>query len=145
MSRASAANKVFRIAVRLMLAGLLLSAVLVAAWARWGELLPHAVITIDDHQVDLVRLQGGQWLLAVTGVFAALLVVSVLVLVALVVVPLLMLLPPLAAGLAGALALLVVAGVVVLLLSPLMVPLWAVWRLSRHRKPVPVAAATMAP
>jgi hypothetical protein len=141
MSRASVTGKVFKAAVWLMLAGLVLSVLLVAAWARWGELAPHAVIAINGQEVDLVRLQGGQWLLAIAGVFAALLVVWVLVMVALVVVPLLLLLPPLATGLAGALALLLVAAVLVLLLSPLLLPLWAVWRLSRRRGPV----ATMAP
>jgi hypothetical protein len=131
-SRNGTGRKVLKVATWLLLAGLLLSAVLVAAWAAWGEPMRHAVVAIDETQVDLAQLQGGHWLLAIAGVFVGLLVATVVVLL---VVPLAVLLPLLVAGLVCAAGLLVVAAVGGLLLSPLILLVWVVWRLSRRSLP----------
>lgn len=128
----------WRLAAWALLAMLLLSAALVAAWVAWDEPMRHAVIAIDGTQLDLAELQGGQWLLAVLMVFVGVLVAAIVVLV---VVPLAVLLPLLLVGLVCAAALLALASVAVLLLSPLLLMVWVVWRLSRPRQP----AATITP
>ncbi len=116
-----------------LLAVLLLSATLVAAWVAWDEPMRQAVIAIDDTQMDLANLQGGQWLLAFVMVFVGVLVAVVVVLV---VVPLAVLLPLLLVGLVCAAVLLALAGVLAMVLSPLFVLVWLVRRLSRPRRPV---------
>ena len=126
--------KAFRIAAWLLLAGLLLSVALVAAWAAWGEPLSHAVVDIDGDQINLARLHGGHWLLAIVGVFIALGLATIVVLL---VVPVAVLMPLLIAAMVCAVALAVVAGVAALLLSPLIFLVWVLWRLARDRGPAP--------
>jgi hypothetical protein len=122
----------------------LLSAVLVAALAACvsdasdaGQ-LSRAVIDIDGTRINLAQVQGEQWLLAAIVVFLALFVASFLVLL---VVPVMVLAPLVAAALACTAAVLAVGVVGGLLLSPLILLVWAVWRLSHPRKPVATMSA----
>jgi hypothetical protein len=133
-----AAHKVLKFAAWALLAAVLLSAALLAAWVAWDEPMRHAVITLDDAPLELANLPGGQVLLAFVMAFVAVLVATIVVLV---VVPLAVLLPLLVAGLVCTAVLLALACGLAVLLSPVLLLAWTVWRLSRPRR----AVATIAP
>jgi hypothetical protein len=104
--------------------GLALGVVAVVALVAWGsDPLAQAVLTIDGNQVTLGQVHGS------VALAAALTLVVVMVLV--LVVPFAVVLPLVATGLALALALVAVAGTAALVLSPLFLIGWGVWRLAR--------------
>jgi len=133
-----------RVFAWLTVLAMVLSGVLVAALAAWASDAADAgwfsrtVIDIDGARFHLAQLQGEQWLLAAVVVFLALVAA---ILVAVLVVPVAVLVPLAVAALAGAAVVLSVAAVGALLLSPLILLGWAMWRLSRPRPGV----ATIAP
>ena len=108
----------------LLLAGAVMSALLIAAAVQWAPPLDGATLDIDGEQFTLTQLQGGEWLLALGGVLLAMVVV-------LLVVPVAVIVPLLCAALGIAVALFAVVGVAALLLSPLLLLVWIVWRLAR--------------
>ena len=117
-------NRFIKTSLWLLLAGAVLSAVLIAAVVQWAAPLDGATLNINGEQFTLTQLQGGEWLLALGGVLLAMLVV-------LLVVPFAVIVPLLCAALGIAVALFVVLGVTALLLSPLLLVVWIVWRLAR--------------
>jgi len=108
----------------LLLAGAVLSALLVGAALQWGELVDGANVVINGEQLSLTDMHGGHWLLAIGGVLLAMIVV-------LLVVPFAVIVPLLCAAFGIAVALFAVLGVAALLLSPLLLLVWIVWRLAR--------------
>ena len=117
-------NRFIKTSLWLLLAGAVLSALLIAAVVQWAAPLDGATLSINGEQFTLTQLQGGEWLLALGGVVLAMLVV-------LLVVPFAVIVPLLCAALGIAVALFVVLGVAALLLSPLLLVVWIVWRLAR--------------
>ncbi len=110
----------------LLLAGAVLSALLITAALQSGALVDGASIVVNGKQLSLDGLHGGQRLLALGGMLLALVAM-------LLVIPFAMMLSLLCAALGIALALCAVLGVTVLLLSPLLLVVWVVWRLARGR------------
>ena len=133
-------NRFIKVCAWLLLASAMLSVLLVAAMMQWATPLDGAVLNINGEQFTLAQLHGGQWLLVLGGVMLALLVV---LLVLLVVVPIMVLVPLLAAALVLAVALFTALGVAALLLSPLLLLVWIVWRVARGPSPAAQPAATM--
>ena len=117
-------NRFIKTSRWLLLAGAVLGALLIAAVVQWAPPLDGATLDIDGEQFTLTQLQGGEWLLALGGVLLAMVVV-------LLVVPVAVIVPLLCAALGIAVALFVVLGVAALLLSPLLLGVWIVWRLAR--------------
>ena len=117
-------NRFIKTSLWLLLAGAVLSALLIAAVVQWAAPLDGATLSINGEQFTLTQLQGGEWLLALGGVLLAMVVV-------LLVVPFAVIVPLLCAALGVAVALFVVLGAVALLLSPLLLVVWIVWRLAR--------------
>ena len=117
-------NRFIKTSLWLLLAGAVLSALLIAAVLQWAPPLDGATLNINGEQFTLTQLQGGEWLLALGGVVLAMVVV-------LLVVPFAVIVPLLCAALGIAVALFVVLGVAALLLSPLLLVVWIVWRLAR--------------
>ena len=114
--------------------GLLLSLVGIAAIALAADdPLGHAVVSINDHDLALSDLSGNLPALALVGLVMA--VVLVVVVPCPVVVPLLVI------GLGLALGVLAIVATTALLLSPLLLIGWVVWRLARPARPVRVTAA----
>jgi len=117
-------NRFVKTCLCLLLAGAVLSALLVAAAMQWAAPLAGATLSIDGAQFRFTPLQGGEWLLAIGAVLLALVVV-------LLVVPFAVIVPLLCAALGIAVAVCVVLGVAALLLSPLLLLVWIAWRLAR--------------
>ena len=129
-------NRFIKTSLWLLLAGAVLSALLVAAVMQWAAPLDGATLHIDGEQFTFTQLQGGEWLLAIGAVLLALVVV-------LLVVPFVVIVPLLCAALGIAVALCVLLGVAALLLSPLLLLAWIVWRLARSPSAPPGPGATM--
>ena len=123
-------NRLRQVVLTVALLGLVLGAIgILAIAAAPGAAIGHAVITIGDHEVALSDLVGGM-----AGVaFAAFVVALVLV----VVVPVAIAVPLLAVGVGLAVGFLAIAFSLALLLSPLIVVGWLIWRVAR---PAPLAA-----
>ena len=117
-------KRVARFVAWLMLAGLVLGVAGVIACGAWTLPLQHAVINIDGDQFTLAHLQGLDWLVAAAAVLLATVIVVL-------VVPIAVLVPLLIAACAIFVALAAVLGVAALLLSPLLLIGWVVWRLVR--------------
>jgi hypothetical protein len=117
-------NRFIKACLWLLLAGAVVSALLVAALMQWAAPLDGATLSINGEQFTFTRLQGGEWLLAVGAVLLAMLVL-------LLVVPFAVIVPLLCAAFGIAVAVCVVVGVAALLLSPLLLLVWLVWRLAR--------------
>lgn len=117
-------NRFIKACLWLLLAGAVVSALLVAALMQWAAPLDGATLSINGEQFTFTRLQGGEWLLAVGAVLLAMLVV-------LLVVPFALIVPLLCAAFGIAVAVCVVLGVAALMLSPLLLLVWLVWRLAR--------------
>ncbi len=117
-------NRFIKTSLWLLLAGAVLSALLVTAVMQWAPPLEGATLNIDGEQFTLTQLQGGEWLLALGGVLLAMVVV-------LLVVPIAVIVPLMCAALGIAVVLCVLLGVAALLLSPLLLGVWIVWRLAR--------------
>ena len=114
------------------------SVALVAIGATWAAPFHHAVIDIDGDTFTLgewATLHGSDWVLAVGGVMLALLVV-------LFVVPFAVLVPLTIVALCILAALFTVAGVAMLVMSPMLLLVWIVWRLARGPKRAAVVADT---
>ena len=127
-------RRLWRTLLALVLIGLLLTvAAIVGAVAWTGDPLAHAVVTIDGSEVTLAQLQG--------SVALAALAIGVVLVALFLVVPFAIVLPLLAVGLALALAFIAIAGIVALLLSPLIALGWLIWRLARPARRVPMAAS----
>ena len=124
-------NRFIKTSLWLLLAGAVLSALLVAAVMQWAAPLDGATLHIDGEQFTFTQLQGGEWLLAIGAVLLALVVV-------LLVVPFVVIVPLLCAALGIAVALCVLLGVAALLLSPLWLLLW--WLRKRRTKPSTIDA-----
>ena len=139
-----AGRTVFRMLAWLTVLSMILSAVLVAALAAWASdafdagWLGRTVIDIDGARLQLAQVPGEQWLLAALAAFIVLVVACLVVVL---VVPVAVLVPLAVAALGCAVAVLAVASVGALLLSPLVLMGWGVWRLSRPRR----AVATITP
>ena len=129
-------NRFIKTSLWLLLAGAVMSALLIAAVVQWAPPLDGATLNIDGEQFTLTQLQGGEWLLALGGVLLAMVVV-------LLVVPVAVIVPLLCAALGIAVALFVVVGVAALLLSPLLLGVWIVWRLARGPASPARAGATI--
>jgi len=127
----------FKLFAWLMLIALVVSIGLVIAGAAWLLPLDRGVITIDGDSITLGALHGADWLVAVAGVFVAIVVVAL-------VVPLAVVLPLLFAAFVVGLAMLMVLGVAALFFSPLLLLVWVVWRLVRSERPRQAGGATMA-
>jgi hypothetical protein len=110
--------------------GLVLGLLGVAGLMAWGGgPLAQAVVTIDGNQVTLAQLHGG------AALFGA---VALLVLIVLVfVVPFAVLLPLLLVGLGLVCAFVALLGTAALLLSPLILLGWLIWRLARPQRRAP--------
>ena len=129
-------NRFIKTSLWLLLAGAVLSALLIAAVVQWAPPLDGATLNIDGEQFRFGQLQGGEWLLVLGGLLLAMLVV-------LLVVPLAVIVPLLCAALGIAVALFVLLGVAALLLSPLLLVVWIVWRLARGPAAKTPPGATM--
>ncbi len=129
-------NRLLKLTGWLLLAGALASVLLIAAALQWGDLTEGASFVIDGEQVSLSGMHAGHWLLLIGGVTLALLVV-------LLVVPFAVIVPLLCAAFGIAVALCVVLGMAALLLSPLLLLGWIVWRLTRSPSATPRAGATI--
>jgi hypothetical protein len=111
--------------------GLLLSIVGIAAVvATGGDPLGHAVVSVNDHEVVLAGLQGNLPLLALVGLVVAVVMV--------VVVPLAVGIPLVLVAFGLALGVLAIAAATALLLSPLILIGWGLWRLARPAPVTPV-------
>ena len=114
--------------------GLLLSAVgITAIVLTAGDPLAHAVISVNDHEVALSGLQSNLPLLVLVGLVVAVVMV--------VVVPLAVGIPLVLVAFGLALSVLAIAAATALLLSPLILIGWGLWRLARPARPAPVSAA----
>ena len=129
-------NRFIKTSRWLLLAGAVLGALLIAAVVQWAPPLDGATLDIDGEQFTLTQLQGGEWLLAIGAVLLAL--VGVLL-----VVPFALIVPLLCAALGIAVAMCVLLGVAALLLSPLLLLAWIVWRLARSPSAPRGPGATM--
>jgi len=129
-------TRLLKVAAWLLLAGAVLSALLVAAVLQWGDLGDGASFVINGEQLSFNDMHGGHWLLAIGGVLLAMVVV-------LLVVPFAVIVPLLCAALGIAVALFAVLGVAALLLSPLLLLVWLVWRLARGPSAARGPGATM--
>ncbi|MES3015590.1 MAG: hypothetical protein V4750_17925 [Pseudomonadota bacterium] len=107
-----------------MLASLLLSVVLVVALASFAGSIDPTMIRIDGDTMSVAALDSGDWLMAVGGVGLALLIVVL-------VVPLAVLIPLAIAAVALVGALLLVAGVLAMVFSPLIFAVLVVWLIVR--------------
>ncbi|CAN5424496.1 hypothetical protein BH11PSE9_BH11PSE9_37160 [soil metagenome] len=120
----------FKFTAWMLVIAMLVSVALVAIGATWSSPFHHAVIDIDGDTFTLgewTALHGGDWVLAVGGVMLALLVV-------LFVVPFAVLVPLTIVALCILAALFTVAGVAMLVMSPMLLVVWIVWRLARGPK-----------
>ena len=104
--------------------------------------LSRAVVDIDGTRFNLAQLEGEHWLLAAVAVFVALFVATLVVLLA---VPVAVIVPLAVAAFVCAAAVLAVAVAGALLLSPLILLVWAVWRFSRPHPRPRRAVATITP
>jgi hypothetical protein len=129
-------NRFVKVSAWLLLAGVVVSVLLLAAALQWGELVDGASFVIDGEQLSLTDMHGGHWLLALGGILLALIVV-------LLVVPFAVIVPLLCAALGIAVALFAVLGVAALLLSPLLLLVWIVRRLARGPSAARGSGATM--
>jgi hypothetical protein len=107
-----------------MLASLLLGAVLVVTVVSMAGSIDPTTIRIDGDTVSLAALDPGDWLMAVGGVGLALLIVVL-------VVPLAVLIPLAIAAVALVGALLLVAGVLAMVFSPLIFAALVIWLIVR--------------
>lgn len=128
-------NRFIKTSLWLMLASAVLSALLIAAVMQWAAPFD-GTLNINGEQFRFTQLQGGEWLLAIGAVLLAMVVV-------LLVVPFAVIVPLLCAAFGIAVALFVVLGVVALLLSPLLLLAWFVWRLTRSPSAARGPGATM--
>ena len=117
-------NRFIKACLWLLLAGAVVSALLIAAVVQWAAPFDGATLHIDGEQFTFTRLHGAEGLLAIGAVLLALVVV-------LLVVPFAVIVPLLCAALGIAVVLCVLLGVAALLLSPLLLLAWIVWRLAR--------------
>ena len=129
-------NRFLKVCGWLLLAGAVLSALLLGAALQWGGLVDGAHFVIDGEELSLIDMHGGHWLLAFGGILLALVVVVL-------VVPFAVIVPLLCAALGIAVALCAVLGVAALLLSPLLLLVWIVWRLARGPSATRGPGATM--
>ena len=129
-------NRFLKVCGGLLLAGAVLSALLIVAVLQFGELVDGASFTINGEDLSFNGMHGGHWLLALGGILLAMIVV-------LLVVPFAVIVPLLCAALGIAIALFAVLGVAALLLSPLLLLVWIVWRLARSPSAARGPGATM--
>ena len=120
----------------LLLASAVLSALLIGAAVQWAAPFDAATIHIDGEQLMLTELQAGHGLLGIGAALLALIVV-------LLVVPFVVVVSLLGAALGIVVALCSVLGVTALLLAPILLLAWAVWRLVRGPSPATRPGATM--
>jgi hypothetical protein len=129
-------NRFIKTSLWLLLAGAVLSALLIATMMQWAAPFDGATLSINGEQFTLAQLQGSEWLLAIGAVLLAMVVV-------LLVVPFAVIVPLLCAALGIAVALCVLLSVAALLLSPLWLLAWIAWRLTRSPSATREPGATM--
>jgi hypothetical protein len=129
-------NRFLKLSAGLLLAGAVLSALLIGAALQSGELVDGATFVINGEQLSFTDMHMGHGLLALGGILLAMLVV-------LLVVPIAVIVPMLCAALGITVALFAVLGVVALLLSPLLLLVWIAWRLVRGRSATRGPGATI--
>ena len=129
-------SRCLKLGAWLLLAGAVLSALLITAALQSADLVNGASLVINGEPLSLADLRGGHWLLAFGGILLALVVV-------LLVVPFAVIVPLLCASLGIAVAMFAVLGVAALLLSPLLLLVWVIWRLARGPSAARGAGATM--
>jgi hypothetical protein len=120
----------------LLLAGAVASALLLAAALQWGTLVDGASFTINGEQLTLNGMHGGHWLLAIGAMLLAMIVM-------LLVVPFAVIVPLLCAAFGIAVVLFVMLALAALLLSPPLLLVWIVWRLTRSPSAAPGPGATI--
>lgn len=127
-------SRLLKTFLAMALVGLLLSVVGIATIvATGGDPLAHAVISVNDHDVALSGLQGNLPLLVLVGLVVAVVLV--------VIVPLAVGIPLVLIGFGLALGVLAITAATALLLSPLILIGWLIWRLARPARPARVSAA----
>lgn len=127
-------NRLLKLLLVVGIVALVLSAAGTLAIVAWPDgPIGHAVVAVGDHEVVLSDLYGGGALVALAGLVVAVVLV--------VVVPLAVAVPLLAIGIGLALGFVAVAGTVALLLSPLILLGWLIWRLARPARPAPLATS----
>ena len=110
-------------------------AVVVALTLAWSMLpLDHTTISIDDETVRLSGIEGWRVALVIAAASAG-------VLIALVIGALAIVFGLLAAAFSIALALAIVIATLALVASPVLVMIWAIWRITRTSNDVRPAAA----
>jgi hypothetical protein len=129
-------NRFLKLSAGLLLAGAVLTALLVGAALQSGELVDGATFVINGEPLSFTDMHMGHGLLALGGVLLAMIVV-------LLVVPIALIVPLLCAALGITVALLAVLGVAALLLSPLLLLVWIAWRLARGRSATRGPGATI--
>ena len=127
-------NRLLKTLAAIVAIGLVLSVAGIAAIVLTaGEPLGRAVLSINDHDIVLSGLSGSLPALALVGL--------VLAVVFTVVVPCAIVVPLLVIGLGLALGVLAIVAATALLLSPLWLIGWLIWRATRPARPVHVTAA----
>ena len=117
-------NRFLKVSAWLLLAAAVLSALLIGAALQSGEFVDGATFVINGEQLSFTDMHLGHGLLAIGGMLLAMILV-------LLVVPFAVIVPLLCAALGIAVALVAVLGLAALLLSPLWLLVWIVWRLAR--------------
>ena len=120
------------LAVSLLLAFVAVVVALTLAWAMLP--LDHTTISIDDETVRLSGIEGWRVALVIAAASAG-------VLIALVIGALAIVFGLLAAAFSIALALAIVIATLALVASPVLVMIWAIWRITRTSNDVRPAAA----
>ena len=127
-------NRLLKTLAAIVAIGLVLSlAGLAAIVLTAGEPLGRAVLSINEHDVVVSGLSGSLPALALVGL--------VMAIVFGVVVPCVIVVPLLVIGVGLALGVLAIVAATALLLSPLWLIGWAIWRVARPARPVRVTAA----
>jgi hypothetical protein len=127
-------NRLLKTLAAIVAIGLVLSLAGIAAIVLTaGEPLGRAVLSINDHDIVLSGLSGNLPALALAGL--------VMAVVFAVVVPCAIVVPLLVIGLGLALGVLAIVAATALLLSPLWLIGWLIWRVARPARPVRVTAA----
>ena len=126
-------NRLLKVLAAIVAIGLVLSlAGLAAIVLTAGEPFGRAALSINDHDIVLSGLSGNLPALVLVGL--------VMAIVFAVVVPCVLIVPLLAIGTGLALGALAIVAASALLLSPLWLIGWLIWRAARPARPAPVTA-----
>ena len=127
-------NRLLKTVLAIVAVGLMLSLAGIAALVLTAsEPLANAVLSINDHDIVLSGLSGNLPALALVGLAMAVVLV--------VVVPCAVVVPLLAIGIGLAFGVLAIVATTALLLSPLLLIGWVIWRLARPARPASMTVA----